>query len=108
VRVLKRQWPECKSFSGAVDKYLTEALQALELAERRGANSQQAREQHLRQRDEQQRRADERARREQLWQALGEEERQRISADVLAKHPQLKDHAAILHALCLSQLTVPA
>jgi hypothetical protein len=104
VRVLRRRWPECKTFTGAVDKYGPDAVHLLEQTERRSAAGHKDREQYQREREEQQRLDEERRCRELLWRHLGEEERQRIAEDVLLKHPRLKDHPAILHALCLSQL----
>jgi hypothetical protein len=104
VQVLRRAWPECKSFSGAVDKYLTEAGQEFDRARRREASELQAKVRLQRGREEAARRAAEQERLRAQWEALPTEQRDEVRREVLRRYPDLKDRPAILEALCLGQI----
>jgi hypothetical protein len=104
VQVLKRKWPECKSFSGAVQKYLPEAARAYEQRQRRRESSCRAKEQQQRDREEVDRQSEERRQLEARWQALSEEEHRAIEQVVLRRDPALARHPAMLRLLCLREL----
>jgi hypothetical protein len=104
VALVKKRWPECKTFSGAAGKYLGEAVRAYEQRQRRAEQKETAKNREQQERQEASRQLEERRQREQRWQALSEEERQEIERDVLQKHPALKEHPAILRSLCLREL----
>lgn len=104
VQLVQRRWPECKSFSGAVQKYLAEAVRAHELRQRRSEHKTRAKVQQQREREESTRQAEERRRLEARWEALSDEQRQAIEQAVLAKRPGISSHPGIFRMLCLEQL----
>ncbi len=108
VQVLRKEWPECRSFSGAVQKYWADALKA--------AAAQQGRQQRKEQEQERQRREQEAFAREKAeeqqfraaweppWLALTEDEREALRAAVVAKHPVLRGSRHLLEEQCLRAL----
>jgi hypothetical protein len=108
VQVVQKEWPECRSFSGAVQKYLADALKAQAHEQHRQAcrnedlaRRQQEQQEQARQRAEQQQF---RAAWEPLWQGLSEEEREAIRQGVLARHPHLSGTRHLLEEQCLREL----
>ena len=99
VRVTRQQWPDCRSLSGAVQKYLGDAVKLLQSERRR----EQARQEAARQREQQRQ---EQAPVEPLlarWDALSDDERQRIEARVRARLGGAAP-AAFVRRLCLLEL----
>jgi hypothetical protein len=104
VEVVRRKWPECKSFSGAVQKYLGDAVRTWEQQQRRGARRSQARAQEEQERQETARRRDEQRRLEARWEALPEMRRGEIVDGILRTHPEHRGRTGILKVLCLQEL----
>ncbi len=104
VQVLRRSWPECRSFTGAVDKYLSDALRSYEQSQRRQQAAERSRMQQQEFWVDQDREQQERRRLEALWQALPEERRQAMENEVCQRHPEHRHRPAIIKALCLQAL----
>jgi hypothetical protein len=108
VRVIQKEWPDCRSFSGAVQKYLPDAVKLLNSETQRNtrreeelARRKQEQAEEARQREEQQRF---RATWEPVWQALSEKDQEGIRQQVLARHPHLATTQALLEEQCLREL----
>src|SRR5204863_2902373 len=104
VQIVRRKWPVCKSFSGAVQQYLAEAVLAYEQRQRRAAEEECARRQQQREREEASQLAEERRRNEARWQALTDDDRRVIEEAILREHPEHTQHAGIVKMLCLERL----
>lgn len=103
VQVTRKEWPECRSLSGAVQKYLPDVLKLREQQARRQTSQRQAEKMRAGNRQElrdQQEQADQL---EQIWQQLSEEQRQAIEQQV---RQRLGGHAptAFVHRLCLEEV----
>jgi hypothetical protein len=99
VRVTRQQWPECRSLSGAVQKYLPDALKLLQAERRRDLERQQARRQAEEQRQEQTAYEPLQA----VWDALSDEQRQEIERRVRRRLGGSAP-AAFVRRLCLLEL----
>jgi hypothetical protein len=104
VQVVKRKWPDCKSLSGAVDKYVSEALRLQEQEQRRQELLEQAKIQQQKNREDESRRLAQQRQREAAWQALSDERRRAIEDEILRKCPEHRQHPGILRTLCLNEL----
>lgn len=104
VRILKKEWPACKSFSGAVGKYLSDALRAWERRQRQQEATVRAKATGQAASAEAAQSAEERRRLEAEWQALSDERRAEIERAVLARHPELAKYRGILKMFCLTEL----
>ena len=108
VQVLTREWPECRSFSGAVQKYLADAQKLLGAQEVRLQRKEQDQERQRREQEEFARKKAEqqqfRAVWEPRWLALADEEREAVRAEVVAKHPVLRGSRNLLEEQCLQAL----
>jgi hypothetical protein len=102
--VVQRKWPECRSFSGAVQKYLGDAVRVWEQRERRGARQSQAQVRQQQDREEAERRRDEQHRLEARWEALPQPQRDAIAEGILQAHPEQRSRPGILRVLCLQEL----
>jgi hypothetical protein len=102
--VVKRRWPECKSFSGAVRKYLAEAEQLVAATQRREEDRQRQMFQAEEERSEVHRERGRRARLEDAWEDLNDAERFAIEDDVSRRHAGHRDRPAIFKTLCLAEL----
>ena len=104
VRVTKKRWPDCRSLSGAVQKYLAEALRLHQLEQRREAareTAETARRQEqeaLRTREQTERRLQE------AWNGLPAAEREAVRRGVLAKLGDATAPEAFIQRLCLEEL----
>jgi hypothetical protein len=104
VQVTRQRWPECRSFSGAVQKYLPDALKLLQSQRRREAARDTARAQ---QHADRIRQVDERETGQQLveqWNALSGQEQEAIRRTVLARLPGGIAPEAFVRRLCLEAL----
>jgi hypothetical protein len=104
VRVVKKCWPECKSFSGAASKYGAEAAQAYEGRRCAGAKAEQAKVRREQEREEAARQAERRRQLEARWESLSAEDRADVERRVLESHPELKGRPGILKVFCLKEL----
>jgi Replication initiator protein A len=105
VRVTKKRWPDCRSLSGAVQKYLPEAVRLHQLERRREAARQAA--EAGRRKEQETTRAREQAERrlQEAWGALPAEERDAIRRGVLEKLGGTTAPEAFLQRLCLEELS---
>jgi hypothetical protein len=103
VRVTRKEWPECRSLSGAVQKYLADALRLFEMESRREAERREAESRREHQRQESTALQQRGERLEQLWRALSDEERQAIEEQVRGR---VGGHApaAFVRRLCLDEV----
>src|SRR5207237_6632502 len=83
VRVVRRSWPECKSFSGAAAKYGAEAAQAHAQRLRAGERADEAKARREQEREQALRQAELRRQREARWESLSAQERAEIERRVL-------------------------
>ncbi len=104
VRIVRKCWPECKSFSGAVGKYGADAARAYEQRQRSEVSRQEARTRQEHDRDTAQREAARRRALEGRWEALPEADRAEIERRLLAAHPELRGRPGMLKVLCLNHL----
>ena len=107
--VVGKEWPECRSFSGAVQKYLPDALKLLAHEQHRVAYRE---DELIRRRQEAQDEAQRRAEQEQFraawlaaWEGLDEPEREVIRQAVLTRYPNLADTRGLLEEQCLRELS---
>ena len=101
VRIVKKKWPECRTLSGAAEKYLAEAVRLLQWRENRARAQERSRQQQQRDAEQQQRFLQERRSRECKWEQMPPQQQRVIEAEVLRRHPEHRQHPAILRALCL-------
>jgi hypothetical protein len=101
VRIVKRKWPDCRTLSGAAEKYLQDAVRLLEWQERRAEAQRAAKAQQQRDCEQQQWLLHERRCREKKWDHLAPEQRDAIESEVLRRHPEHRHRPSILRALCL-------
>ncbi len=104
VHVVKRRWPDCKSFSGAVKKYLAEAVANNHHVQIRQVGRERSELAQVRERTEAQEHLVERQQLEKRWQALTDEHRAAIERDVLREFPELRDRPGILKGFCQNKL----
>jgi len=107
--VVGKEWPECRSFSGAAQKYLPDAQKLLAHEQQRQARReddmtrrrQEAEDEARRQAEQQQFRATWAA----AWDALADPERDTIRQAVLTRHPHLAGTRTLLEEQCLRELS---
>lgn len=104
VQVLRKEWPECRTLSGAAQKYLAEAERVCQRERRRREQAARAKQHEGTARQEAVRHGEERRRLEERWQTLPEERRRAVEADVLREHPALAKYPALLRDLCLARV----
>lgn len=103
VKITRKEWPECRSLSGAVQKYLGEALKAREHELRREASRRQAQSQRDKEREETSSRQQAGNQREEQWQRLPEAERKAIEERV-RRRVGGRAPLAFVHRLCLEEM----
>ncbi len=104
VRVTKKRWPDCRSLSGAVQKYLPDAVRLHQLERRREA-AREAAEAERRQELEAGRTREQAERRlQEAWAALPAEERDAIRRGVREKLDGATAPEAFVQRLCLEEL----
>jgi len=105
VQVLTKEWPECRSFSGGVQKYLADALKLVAGQQVRVQRKEQEQERQRREQEDFARKKQEqqqfRAAWEPRWLALTEAERAAVREEVVAKHPVLRGSRHLLEEQCL-------
>ena len=103
VRVTKKRWPDCRSLSGAVQKYLAEAVRLHQLERRREA-ARGAAEAKRRQEQEALRTREQTERRlQEVWNGLPAAEREAIRRGVLEKLAGATAPEAFIQRLCLEE-----
>jgi hypothetical protein len=108
VQVVRKEWPECRSFSGAAQKYWADALKMVAGQQGRQQRKEQDQERQRREQEEFARKKAEqqqfRAVWETRWLALPEAEREALRAEVVAKHQVLRGSRHLLQEQCLRAL----
>jgi hypothetical protein len=106
--VVRKEWPDCRSFSGAAQKYLPDALKQLGHEQQRQARRE---DEQARRRQEAEDDARRRAEQQQFraawapaWAELSDAEREAVREAVLARHPHLAGTRALLEEQCLREL----
>ena len=104
VRVTKKCWPDCRSLSGAVQKYLPEALRLHQLEQRRKTAretadaARQNEQESLRTREQTERRL------QDVWNGLPAAEREAVRREVLMKLGGATAPEAFIQRLCLEEI----
>lgn len=98
VRVTRKQWPDCRSFSGAVQKYLGDALKLHQAEARRAEERREAEQRREQSRQEKPSENPLQTR----WDALSQEQRDEIEGRVRERLGSVP--AAFLRGLCLQEL----
>ncbi len=104
VQVLRKEWPDCRSLSGALQKYLGDALKQHQAQQRREAGKRASEEQRRQARQEQQNQQSEEQRLIERWNALSAERKEAIRQRVLERLQGRTAPEAFLHRLCLQEL----
>jgi hypothetical protein len=104
VQVTRQSWPECRSLSGALQKYLGDALKLYEDSERRAAQRHAAEQQREQERQERQARQTEEQEATERWESLSAEQQGIIRERVLASLEGRFAPEAFIRRLCLEQL----
>ena len=104
VQVTRKEWPECRSFSGAVQKYLPDALKLLQQNERRAAARLAADQQRDQEQQELAHRQQEERRCAERWNALAEEQRQAIRQQVTDRLGGSAAPESFIRRLCLEEV----
>jgi hypothetical protein len=106
VRVVRKEWPECRSLSGALQKYGTEAVKLWQRQQQRDQEQQQAQTTRQQEQEAEQQRQNEERRRREAWERLPEEDKQRIRERVVQKLGARHAPEAFVSRLCLEELAV--
>lgn len=103
VQVTRKEWPECRSLSGAIQKYLGDALRLREAETRRAAARLEADRQREQVREESAGRQTQGQQLRHLWEALPVEQRQAIEQQVRERLGG-NAPAAFVGRLCLEEI----
>jgi hypothetical protein len=103
VRVTRKEWPECRSLSGAVQKYLGDALKLMQQREQREASRQEAERARSQRRQEEAGRHRGEQEMQPIWEALPAEQREAIERQVRGRLGKSAP-AAFVRRLCLEEL----
>lgn len=103
VQITRKEWPDCRSLSGAVQKYLGDAVRLYDQQLRREKSKQQAEKERERSRQETSGQMMHSQQLEQLWQALSAEQKEAIEQQV---RERVGGHApaAFVHRLALEEV----
>jgi hypothetical protein len=104
VQVTRKAWPECRSLSGAAQKYLADALKLHRSRLRRTAAREEAEARRRQEQAETLARREEDLRRLEAWNALSRAEQEAIRRKVLAGRGQSAVPEAFVKRLCLEEL----
>jgi len=104
VQVLRKEWPDCRSLSGALQKYLGDALKRYQAQQRREAGKRASEERRQQARQEQQNQHSEEQRLVERWNSLPAEQQLLIRRTVLARLDGRTAPEAFIHRLCLQEL----
>jgi hypothetical protein len=103
-QIVRRKWPDCRSFSGAASKYLHDAIQAHQQQEQRTQSRRQTTVDQARERGEAIKHMQRQRQLEARWDSLTDEHRAAIERDVLQEFPELRDRPGLLKGFCLNKL----
>ncbi len=103
-QVTRREWPECRSLSGAAQKYLADALKLHRAQQRREAARGEAEARRAREQAAARDRQEEERRRLDAWNALAPAEREAVRQAVLAGLGGAAAPEAFIRRLCLEEV----
>jgi hypothetical protein len=103
VQVIRKEWPDCRSLSGAAQKYLPDAQKMLEAQKKREEGRARAEQTRQQTREKAASRQEEERRRRAAWDALPAEEREAIARVVRERLGDASVPAAFLQRLCLEE-----
>jgi hypothetical protein len=103
VQVTRKEWPECRSLSGAAQKYLGDAVRLREQQRRREEARRAAEQARRQQRQEAAGRRQGGRQLQEAWDALPEAEREAVAREVRGR-VGASAPAAFVHRLCLEEL----
>jgi hypothetical protein len=104
VQVVRKQWPECRSLSGALQKYGAEAVQLWQRKKQRVQEQQLSQAERQQRQEAEQRSQEEERRRREAWERLSEEEKQQIRQRVREKLGGTHAPEAFIHRFCLEEM----
>jgi hypothetical protein len=104
VQVTRTEWPDCRSLSGAAQKYLPEAIKLWQGQQKRQAARQRSEQKRRQARQEQAERQTEERRLLSAWEALPAAERQAIEQGVRERLGSLEAPAVFVQRLCLEEM----
>jgi hypothetical protein len=104
VRVTKKRWPDCRSLSGAVQKYLAEAVKLHQLERRREASRGTAEAERRKEQETLRTREQAERRSQEVWNGLPAEEREAVRRGVVEKLGGATAPEAFIQRLCLEEL----
>jgi plasmid replication initiation protein len=104
VQVARTEWPDCRSLSGALQKYLPEALKLWQGQQKRQTARQRSEAKRQQARQEQTERQTEERRLQSAWEALPEAERRSIRQEVRERLGSLEAPAVFVQRLCLEEM----
>ncbi len=103
VQVVRKEWPECRSLSGAVQKYLGDAVRWRESERRRAEARREAEQKREQARAESAGRRDEEDERERRWRQLPAARRQEVE-EAVRRRLGGQAPRAFVHRLCLEEI----
>jgi hypothetical protein len=104
VRITRKEWPACRSFSGAAQKYLTAALELHQAQRRRKEAQRRVRERQAKERAEHAAQQDDAVQLQQAWEALPGHEQEAIRQEVLARLEGNLAPRTFVQRLCLDEV----
>jgi hypothetical protein len=104
VLVLRKAWPECRSLSGALQKYLPDALKLHRQQQRRQASRQEAQARRQQAQQQQQAEQEKEQRLHDSWARLGPAEHEAIRQAVLERLAGASAPEAFVQRLCLEEM----
>jgi Replication initiator protein A len=104
VRVTRKEWPECRSLSGAVQKYLGDAVKLHQTLQHREKSKRETEERRRQARQEQQSQGSDQRRLGEQWDSLSGEQQQAIRETVLARLADTTAPEAFIRRLCLEEM----
>jgi Replication initiator protein A len=104
VQVLRKEWPDCRSLSGALQKYLPDAVKVYRQEQERKAGRRAAEAGRRQEQETLLQRQQEERRRNERWQTLPPEERDAIRRAVLGRLSGASAPEAFVHRLCLEEM----
>jgi ParB-like chromosome segregation protein Spo0J len=103
VQVTRKEWPECRSLSGAAQKYLADAVKLHEQKQKREAARRASAQARQQARQQEMGRQQGGRQLQEVWDALPEAQREAVVRDVRGR-VGASAPAAFVHRLCLEEL----
>ena len=104
VQLTRKEWPDCRSFSGAVQKYLPDALKLYQLNERRETARLEAERQRDMEHQALAQQQQEENRHAEVWNGLPEEQREAVRRQVVERLGGIIAPESFVRRLCLEEV----